>query len=124
VMATGHMLDRIEGGGQKYALFQLQEKQSGEDDITVKNEAGEDVYGHLPVNDYSVLIYSSPELTEGAYTLWSGDTQLSVSTDGRMGGFGGRMPPPGGKPPELPEDFDPTKLPPFPRNDKEQKERA
>ena len=119
VIAAGHMLDPIEDGGQKYVVFHLPQSQSGEDTVTVKNEAGEEVTGHLPVNDYSVLIYSSPELTEGEYTLWSGDTQLAVGSSGGMmegfGGFAGGMRPggmvPGGeKWPEM-EGFDPSQLP-------------
>ena len=107
VIATGHMLDHIEDGGQNYAVFNYSAAQSGDDIVTLKNESGKDLMSHLPQNDYSVLIYSSPELTEGEYTLWSGDTRLSVSS-GRMGsGFGGGVRPggmmPGGERPEPPE---------------------
>ncbi len=117
VIATGHMLDRIEDGGQTYAVFRFREVQDGGTTVTLENEAGEDLMNHVPQNDYSILIYSSPELAEGTYTLWSEDTQLSVS-GGMGGGFGGGMRPggmmPGGaKLPEL-EGFDPTELPRIP----------
>ena len=115
VIATGHMLDRIEDGGETYAVFQFREVQSGETPVTLKNGAGETLMNHTPQNDYSILIYSSPELTEGEYTLWSDEAQLSVSAGGGMGGFGGIRP--GGERPEppegfeLPEGFDPSQLP-------------
>jgi len=85
--------------------------------VTLKNKTGEELMSLLPQNDYSSLIYSSPDLTEGDYTLWAGEKQLS---HGGTGGFGGMRPegftkpegmedmtPPEGM--ELPEDFDPSK---------------
>ena len=41
-----------------------------------------------PQNDFSILIYSSPTLTPGNYTLWRGDTQLAGQSSGMMGGHG------------------------------------
>ena len=128
VMATGHMLDRIEDGGQNYAVFNFSQVQSGESTVTLKNEAGEELMALMPQNDYSILIYSSPELTAGDYTLWSNETQLVGSTGGMMGGFGmgggmrpeGMTPhdgqelqemPEGMEPPAMPEGFDPAQHP-------------
>ena len=101
VCASGHMLDRIEEGGQTYAVFTFRDAQQGE--ITLKNAAGEVVATAAPENDYSILIFSTPAMTEGTYSLWRGEEQLSVMQGGGMGGFGGMMRPEG----ELSEDFVP-----------------
>ena len=101
VCASGHMLDRIEEGGQTYAVFTFRDRQQGE--ITLKNAAGEVVATAAPENDYSILVFSTPAMTEGTYTLWRGEEQLSVMQGGGMGGFGGMMGPEGA----MPEDFVP-----------------
>ena len=94
VLATGNMLDRIEDGGQTYAVFNFSGKQS--ETVTIKDENGSAIMEHSPVNAYSVLIYSSPKLESGTYTIWSGDQQLSVQAGRDMGGRpGGMMPPEG-----------------------------
>ena len=89
VIATGHMLDRIEEGGQNYAVFRLGQKQTGGETVAVKDGDGKTLLETKPENGYSILIYSSPELKGGTYTLWSGGEQLA-------GGFGGMMGEPGG----------------------------
>jgi len=101
VCASGHMLDRIEEGGQTYAVFTFRDRQQGE--ITLKNAAGEVVATAAPENDYAILIFSTPVMTEGTYSLWRGEEQLSVMQGGGMGGFGGMMRPEGA----MPEDFVP-----------------
>ena len=75
-----------------------------------------------PANDFTYLVVSSPDLTEGTYTLWSGDTQLAGAagmTGGRgMGGFR----PDGAEPPEgfeKPEGMEPPKGDPGQRPEKE-----
>ncbi len=98
LMAMGHMLDRIEDGGQTYAVFHFAQEQKGSASISLKNAEGATVMECVPENDYSVLVFSSPDLTEGTYTLWSGETQLAVQSNGMTGGFG--------KPGETPEGFD------------------
>ncbi len=97
VIATGSMLDRIEDGGQTYAVFSFEQRQSGADTVYLKDESGKAVLEFLPQNDYSVLIYSSPDLKEGTYTLWSNDKQLGGTSGGNMG-FGGGMRPDGEPP--------------------------
>lgn len=37
VIASGHMLDRIEDGGQNYAVFTFAEKQKGNETVSLKN---------------------------------------------------------------------------------------
>lgn len=99
VIATGSMLDRIEDGGQNHVVFNFAQKQTSGLSVVLKNESGSTVMEHTPENAYSVLVYSSPDLKEGTYTLHSGDTQVV----GQSGGFGGGMPPEGFTPPERPE---------------------
>ena len=85
VVATGHMLDRIEDGGQNYAVFAFAEKQTGSRPICLKDENGNSVLDVSPENDYSILVYSSPDLTAGTYTLWSDGVQLAGQSGGSMG---------------------------------------
>ena len=97
VVATGHMLDRIEDGGQNYAVFTFAEKQSGSHTISLKDDNGTSVLETCPKNDYSILICSSPDLTAGTYTLWSNGVQLAGQRGGMMGrpgtpGMPGMMP--------------------------------
>ena len=90
---------------------------NGGETVTVNNGQNKPVFETTPENAYSILIYSSPDLKDGAYTLWSGDTQIASGSDGSMGkpgmGFGGMErpePPEGMEPPEggkFPEDFEP-----------------
>ena len=111
VIATGSMLDRIEEGGQRYAVFSVNGKQSGKQTLAVKDENGKTVMEYCPQNDWQILVCSSADLGSNS-TLWSGDTQLA--TQGGMGFGGGMMPPGGfgGQPPQgqpprggRPEDF-------------------
>ena len=116
VVAGGNMLDRLEDGGQTYAVFSFAQKQSGADTLYLKDEQGNIVIGHCPGNDYSVLVFSSDMLKEGNYTLWSGERQLTGQS-GMMSGFPGKPPegmpsfegmaPPDGAPPmgERPAEF-------------------
>ncbi|MBR3704522.1 MAG: carbohydrate-binding domain-containing protein [Oscillospiraceae bacterium] len=111
VIASGHMLDRIEDGGQTYAVFSFAQEQRGADEICLKNEAGESLLTLCPQNNYSILIYSSSDLIDGTYTMWSGGTQLKGQSSGMMGEPGtGGMPdrmPDGAVPPEIPEGQEP-----------------
>ena len=102
VIATGNMLDRIQEGGQTYAVFSFAQNQNGKNTVSLKDKDGNPVLEHTPQNGYSILIYSAPELKEGTYTLWSNDSQLAGQTGGQgMGGRpGGMMPPEGFVPPE------------------------
>ena len=88
VIATGHMLDRIEDGGQTYAVFNFNGKQAMVETIYLKDESNSVVMETCPENAYSVMIYSSPELVSGTYTLWSDDTKLSNQAGSAMGGPG------------------------------------
>ena len=108
VIATGSMLDRIEEGGQRYAVFSVNGKQSGKQTLAVKDENGKTVMEYCPQNDWQILVCSSADLGSNS-TLWSGDTQLA--TQGGMG-FGGGMMPPGGFGGQPPQGQPPQGQPP------------
>ncbi len=129
VIASGHMLDRIEEGGQTFAVFNFSEKQDGATPIVLRDAEGEEVFSHTPTNAYSVLVYSSPELREGTYNLYRGEEILygSNGDDGRGGMMRPNMTPPempeveefhrddfprGERPENRPEDFDPESIVP------------
>lgn len=131
VIASGSMLDRIEDGGQNYAVFSFVQKQTGSDTIALKDKDGKTVVEVCPENSYSTLIISSPDLVAGTYTLWNNDKQLAGQSGGMVGrpempegeipqhpgniaapenftGPEGEMPPEGVKPPE---GFEPPEMP-------------
>lgn len=107
VIASGHMLDRLEEGGQNYAVFTFASTQAGGNTYTLKNAAGETAAQYTPANDFRILVVSSPELIAGEYTFWQGEVKLAASSG--MGSFGGgwrpMMPVEEGEdwPPEMPE---------------------
>ena len=105
VIATGHMLDRIEDGGQNYAVFNFAQKQTGNETVTMKDQNGKTVLEAQPENAYSILIFSSPDLKAGTYTLWSDGKQLVGSAGSMMGGPG--MGPGGMDRPEHPDNMQP-----------------
>ena len=121
VIAGGNMLDHVQGD-QTHMVLTFSGRQKGGNTYTLKNEAGSIVLTVKPANDFQYLILSSPVITEGNYTLWQGDSQLSaVKGGGMMGGMGrpeGEMPemPEGGMPegerPEIPEGGNPEETPP------------
>ena len=92
VVASGNMLDRLEDGGQTYAVFTFAQTQKGGSTYTMKNAAGEIVAECMPVNDFSILVISAPEMTAGEYTFWQGDTQLAASAGSSGGMMGGMRP--------------------------------
>lgn len=86
VAATGNMYDHIEEADQTFVVFQFSQRQSGGKTYTLKNE--DTVIAECtPVNDFTYFILSSPNLEEGTYSLWCGDTQLSGSAASGMGGM-------------------------------------
>ena len=91
VCATGNMLDRIADGSQTHAVFTFADTQQP-GSYTLKDASGNSVLECQASNAFRYLILSSPELTEGSYTLWSGDTQFEGVT-GTGGGFFGQLEP-------------------------------
>ena len=86
VIATGNMLDRIEDGGQTYAVFSFAKAQEGLR-YTLKDSYDSPVLEGQTSNAFTSLLLSSPRLTEGKYTLWSGETQFEGLAG--IGGMGG-----------------------------------
>ena len=110
VIATGNMLDRIEGS-QTHAVFSFTEKQPG-GVYTLKDRDSAPVIEADTPNGFTHLLLSSPALAEGTYTLWSGDTQFEGVT-GMGGGFFGDLGPI--ERPEFPERGDgDVEIPPQP----------
>ena len=138
VIATGNMYDRIDGGSSNYAVFSFAQRQSGGTAYSLKSAAGETIAEFVPSNDFTYLIYASPELSAGNYTFWQGNTQLaglaSNGAGGPGGGKGDQAPPAGFDPsevqkpggaqgqrpegmPEPPQGSFPEGMPEFPRGD-------
>lgn len=108
VIAGGNMLDHISESKQNYVVFTFNERVEAGSEITLK-KGEENIFSSLP-NEFTYLIISYPKLTEGTYTLWKGEEQLSVMEVSGMGGmipggFGGGQPPEGFEPEEMPEGF-------------------
>lgn len=107
VVATGNMLDRISESTQNYLVFSFATRQSGGQTYTLKNEKNKKVLEATPENDFTILILSSEDLTEGKYTLWSNGEQLSgYKTEGEMEGPGGHFNFDMEKPENMPKDFE------------------
>ncbi|MBQ7386352.1 MAG: carbohydrate-binding domain-containing protein [Ruminococcus sp.] len=102
VFASGSMLDRIEEDSQPYVLFNLREKLTGENTLSIKSQDGEILDEITINNDCSVIIYSSSEVDdECSYSLYAGDEELAAGDGGMSGEFGmggPGMPPPEGEP--------------------------
>jgi len=108
VIATGNMLDRISESSQNYVVMSFAGSQSAGDTYNLKNEKSEIVASATPANDFSYMILSNANMTDGTYTFWQGEKQLAGSEGQMMGGFGGMQMPEGM---EMPEDFDPSQMP-------------
>lgn len=111
VVATGNMLDRLADGDQTFAVFSFSDSQPADTVYTLKNEQGETVVSTTPANTFTQLVISSSTLKAGTYTLYRGETALSVATTNNGGGR-----PQGGNRP-----FDNTDEPPFDGNEPPQK---
>lgn len=110
VVATGNMLDHIAGGDQTYAVFTFADRQNGGTYI-LKNAENKAVGEYTLENTFTYLIVAGNYLTEGDYTFWNGETQLSaLKTDKMQGGMpqGERPQMPNG---EIPEGFTPPEMP-------------
>lgn len=111
VIASGNMLDHIAGGEQTYSVFNFTSKQKGGNTYTLKNADGKVIGEYAPQNDFTYLIIADDVLSEGDYTFWQGDTQLSAfKSDNFQGGFSQSERPetPDG---ERPEGFTPPEMP-------------
>ncbi len=111
IVATGNMLDRLANGTQTFAVFAFADSQPADTVYTLKNEQGETVVSATPANTFTQLVISSSTLKAGTYTLYRGETALSVATTNN----GGERPQGGNRP------FDNTNEPPFDGNEPPQK---
>ena len=102
VAASGNMYDRVDGGEQNYAVFSFDGRQAGGGTYTLLNAEGKTVGEWTPVNDFTCLVVSSPELAEGDCTLYGNGVQLACTAFSMGGGMGGpgREPDGGMTPPE------------------------
>lgn len=89
IMATGNMLDRIEGGDATYAVFTFDGSQKAGSVYAMKDEKGKVVAEWTAENDFRYLIVSGKNIKEGTYTMWLGDKQLVASRGQNFGGPGG-----------------------------------
>ena len=90
VIATGSMLDRIEDGGQSYATFSLGQRQGEDTTLYIKDEQESTVKKFESENAFSVLVFSSPDLSDDiSYTLWDADYQIAEEGEGMGMGPGG-----------------------------------
>lgn len=99
VIASGHMLDRIEDGGVNYAVFQFAQTQSGKESYELKSADGKSVLSITPPNRFSNLLVAADSLTTGEYSFRKEDTQLVYSGTGTAMMSGGG-PKPDRRPPD------------------------
>lgn len=125
VCATGNMYEEIsEESAQQHAQFYFAEKQKGGVPLVVTDADGNYVLAYTPVNDYTILEFSLPDMVDGAtYHLYSGGTITGTVTNsiytevesyegGTQMGHRGIMLG-GGRPDmngQMPEDFDPANM--------------
>ena len=100
VIASGNMLDHISESAQNYAVFTFTDRKGNGETITLKDADGNEILSCAPENAFTYLVLSDEAMTEGTYTLWAGDTQLSGTEGEGMGGF-----------PGMPGGFDPNNMP-------------
>lgn len=123
VAASGNMLDHIDGGAQPHVVFGFRQRQQGGTTVTLKAEDGTVAGEWTPANDFTYLVVSGPTLTEGTYTLWSGEAQLAGAAGmaGGRGFMGGGPRPDGGMPPAgmTPPEGEPGQKPERPQPNKD-----
>ncbi|MBE5962530.1 MAG: carbohydrate-binding domain-containing protein [Lachnospiraceae bacterium] len=87
LLATGNMYDEVsEDSEQTFMVLGFNETKAEDKLILIKDADGNPVSAFNAVNDYTVLVYSSPELAEGDYTLYevssvTGDRNGSIYTN-------------------------------------------
>lgn len=116
VVATCNMLDQLGDGDQTYAVFNFTGSQSKNKTYTLKDAKGNVVQEYATDNLFLYLIIAGDYLTEGDYTFWDGETQLSGVKTEQMQMHGGDAPQmpdgnnPGGMAPSVPNVED-TQIP-------------
>ncbi|MGM9526371.1 MAG: carbohydrate-binding domain-containing protein [Peptococcaceae bacterium] len=84
VCATGNMYEEIsEESGQQYAQFYFAQSQKGNVPLVITDADGNYILACTPVNDFTILEFSSPDLKDGqTYYLYSGGTLTGTVTNG------------------------------------------
>ena len=113
VIATGNMLDAIEESSQTHAVFSFAQTQKG-GSYALKTENGTALLEADTPNAFTNLLLSCPELTEGNYTLFSGDTQFEGTATQGGGFFQGPQPIEGIDRPGWPGSGGDVEIPPQP----------
>lgn len=115
VAASGNMYDAIDDSEQNYIVFTFATQQRGGKTYSLKNADGAEILSVSPTNAFTYLVVSSPELTEGEYSLECDGEKMAVSTGNSVGMpvQGGMGRPDGmGEPPEMPDGMgEPPEMP-------------
>ncbi len=122
LIATGNMLDKIAGGAQNYAVFTFKESQNSSKTYEILNSSGASVMKFTSENAFTNLIFSSPELKGGEYTLTADGKELTVSErlGAGQGRFPNQIPNENGEPPQKPDgtNMNGTERPELPSGEK------
>lgn len=81
VIGAGTMYDAIEADSAQPFMF-LQFNEDTDDLITVIDEDNNPVFAYDFPHDYSYIVFSTPELTEGTYHVYKGGTIEGIEEDG------------------------------------------
>lgn len=84
VCATGNMYEEIsQESAQQFVQFYFAAPQQGDAPLVITDADGNYVLAYTPVNDFSILEFSSPDLKDGeTYALYSGGTLTGTVTNG------------------------------------------
>lgn len=85
VISTGDMYDQISNDSkQNFMVLSFSHMVDDNDKILLKDSNDDLVFEYETDRSYSYLIYSSPDLIDGEYSLYNGDTLLGYSTNGSI----------------------------------------
>ena len=84
VCATGNMYEEIsEESAQQFVQFYFATPQQGNAPLVITDSDGNYVLAYTPVNQFSILEFSSPDLKDGeTYSLYSGGTLTGTVVNG------------------------------------------
>lgn len=75
VLASGNMFDEVDSAStQNVMVFSFAQTQNAGGKLVLSDSAGQPLAGFAAANDYTVLVYSSPQLSEKDYTLAYAET--------------------------------------------------
>ena len=87
LLATGNMYDKISSDStQNFMVLGFKDLKSINDLILIKDSDGKPFTAFNSVNDYTIAVFSNPDLTDGEYTLYevssvTGDLNGSIYTN-------------------------------------------